>query len=93
MAWYDELAHAIAFPAHEAARGARFLGGLSARDNRELQAQYMAKGLRERGIPHQIAWPYAHSYANEQNVHLASQQDAATQALARLVRGELFHHR
>lgn len=93
MAWYDELAGALAYPAHQLVRGAQFMGGLSARDNRELQAQYMAKNLRDSGIPHEIAWPYAHQYATDENVHLSTQQDAATQAMLRLLRPELFHHR
>jgi hypothetical protein len=87
------LLNALSYPVHQAERGARFMGDLSHASNTEEQANYIAQGLRARGIPDHIAWPAAHQFAYEQGIHRVSQQPQALAQLAALLQAQGFHHR
>lgn len=84
---------------HEAAqagrglgRAASFMGGLSHRDNVAMQAEFLAKDLRARGVPEADAWVLAHSVAQSMDVNTPAKQAAAVQVALRQWRTQLHQH-
>lgn len=84
---------ALAWAAGQTADAARFMDSLSHRRNIDWQASYLGKELRDRGLPRELADPFAFQQAREQDINTSDERYAALPELAALLRAQMHHHR
>jgi hypothetical protein len=89
LAW---MGHEAAQAPGAAVQAGQFLGGLSHRSNVDFQADFLAKDLRDHGVPEADAWQLARQVAQSLDVNTTAKRAAAVQIALRQWRLDVHRH-